>query len=127
MYKIEKHDGFLLVRFLEDFDFNVVQTIIHHITSIKEYPDTNDIWLIGQHRADIRLGELENLMREFHCRCPRDSTRTKTAIVVEPGMTEAIIQLWMNATNKKVSFDMRIFHTVTEAQLWMDLAESLSA
>ena len=127
MYTIEKHEECLLVRFDEDFDYNMVQTIIHHVTSIKEYPSTNDIWLIGKYRADIRLGELETLMREFQCRCPRDASRTKTAIVVEPGMTESIIQLWMNATRKRVSFDMCIFNTLREAQAWLEIPESMSA
>ncbi len=123
MYKIQKHEGYLQVNFEEDFDFRGVQAIIHHVTSIKEYPDTNDIWLIGHHRADIRLGELETMMREFHCRCPRDATRTKTAIVVDSGLTESVIELWVAATKKNVSFDMRIFETLEEARMWLGLSE----
>lgn len=124
MYKIEKHDEYLLVRFEADFDYNGVQAIFHHLTSLKEYPDTNDIWLIGDYHADIRLGELECMMRDFHCRCHREGERTKTAIVVKPGLTEAIIELWVNATRKMVHFDIRIFQSISEARMWMGIAQS---
>jgi len=127
MYKIEKHEGYLLVRFEENFDYNVVQTIIHHVTSIREYPSTNDIWHIGDYHADIRLGELEAMVREFHCHCPKDASRAKTAIVVKPGLTQAIIELWMSAVKKRVSFEMRLFHTLEEARLWVDVPEALTA
>ncbi len=119
MYKIEKHDGYLLIRFEEDFDYNVVQAVIHHVTRIKEYPDTNDIWLVGDRHADIRLGELDAMVREFHCHCPADASRTKTAIVVKPGLTQSILELWMSATSKRVSFDMRLFNTLEEARMWI--------
>ena len=55
MYRIEHNSDHLLVKFIDDFDFNTVEVIIHHLMLMKEYPDTNDIWLIGNHRADIRL------------------------------------------------------------------------
>lgn len=124
MYKIEKRDGYLLVRFEEDFDYNVIQTIIHHVTSVKEYPDTNDIWLVDNYRADIRLGELESMVREFHCHCPRDASRSKTAIVVKPGLTQAIIELWVSAAKKHVSFDMRIFNSKEDARLWIETSDA---
>ena len=119
MYKIDKRDGYLFVRFEANFDYNVVQAVIHHLTSIKEYPYTDDLWLIGGFRADIRLGELETMMREFHCHCPGEATRSKTAIVVDPGFTESVIELWVKATNKRVPFEMRVFHALADAQVWL--------
>jgi hypothetical protein len=127
MYNIEKNHDHLLVEFQEDFNYPMVQTIIHHETMLKEYPDTNDIWLIGKHRADIRLGELEKMVREFHCLCPTDATRTKTAIVVDEGLTGAILELWVNGLKKRVAFDIEIFHALDEAQAWLGVAESMVA
>jgi hypothetical protein len=123
MYDIKKHDSHLLVEFLGDFDYPMVQTIIRHETMLKEYPDTNDIWMIGKHRADIRLGELETMVREFHCLCPTDATRTQTAIVVNEGLTRAIIELWANALQKRVAFDIKIFHALEEAEVWLGVAK----
>lgn len=124
MYRIEKEEGYLLVRFLDDFDYGIVQAVIHHVTSMGDFADTNDIWLIGKHRADIRLGELETMVRDFQCHCPRDAARSKTAIVVNPGLTEAIIGLWVDGARKRVPFDMRIFHTFEEALTWLNASEA---
>lgn len=124
VYTIEKHDGYLLVRFKENFDYNTVLAVIHHLTSTKEYPHTNDVWVVGSHHADIHLGELETMMRDFHCRCPDDGSRTKTAIVVDPGLTESIIELWVSATRKRVPFDMRTFHALPDALDWLEVAQT---
>ncbi len=123
MYKIDKNDDFLLIRLEEDFDYNVMKSLIHHVTSIKEYPYTNDIWIIGARCADIRLGELEFMVSDFQCHCPRDAARTKTAIVVDPGLTESIIELWVSAVSKRVSFEMRMFHSLADARLWLEMEE----
>jgi hypothetical protein len=127
MYEIRKERDHLRVEFQEDFNYPMIKTIIHHETMLKEYPDTNDIWLVGKHRADIRLGELETMVREFHCLCPTDATRTKTAIVVDEGLTGAILEIWVNALQKRVTFDIKIFHTHDEAQEWLGVAESMVA
>ncbi len=123
MYKIENNGGYLLVKFEEDFDYNTVSVIIRHVTMMKEYPSTNDLWMVGKHRAHIRLGELESMVREFHCHCPQDATRTKTAIVAKQGLTQSILELWVNAVRKKVSFDLQIFHALEEAEEWLGVAE----
>ena len=127
MYEIRKERNHLRVEFLDNFNFSMVQTIIRHETMLKEYPDTNDIWLIGKHHADIRLGELETMVREFHCLCPTDATRTKTAVVVNEGLTRAILELWVNALQKRVAFDIKIFSTQDEAEAWLGLAEYMVA
>ena len=124
MYKIENNDDYLLVMFEDDFDYNTVNVIIHHVMMMKEYPCTNDLWMIGKHHAHIRLGELETMVREFHCLCPLDSTRTKTAIVAEQGLTQSILELWVHAVRKKVSFNLKIFHTLEEAEEWLGAVES---
>jgi hypothetical protein len=127
MYEIKKENGHLLIEFQEDFNFHMVQTIIRHVTMLKEYPDTHDIWLIGKCRADIRLGELETMVREFQCLCPTDATRTQTAIVVEAGLTGAILELWVKALQNRVAFDIRIFQTLEEAEAWLAEKETMIA
>jgi hypothetical protein len=127
MYEIRKEKNHLLVEFLDNFNYPMIQTIIRHETMMKEYPNTNDIWLVGKHRADIRLGELETMVREFHCLCPPDAIRTKTAVVVDEGLTGAILELWVNALQKRVAFDIKIFRTQDEAQEWLGVAESMVA
>jgi hypothetical protein len=75
--------------------------------------------VIGSHRARIRLGEIETMVREFQCRCTRDGNRTKTAIVVDEGFTHSIIELWVKAVLKKVPFEIRIFNDLADAEMWL--------
>lgn len=126
MYSIREHNGYLKVEFNEDFDFNTIQAVIHHVTSMHQYFQTNDIWVIGSHHAHIRLGEIETMVGEFQCRCPRDAQRTKTAIVVDEGFTHAIIELWVSALHKKIAFDMQIFDNLSAAEVWLAGERELS-
>ena len=119
MYSIQEYEDCLKVGFNSDFDCSTVQTIIHHETAMPQYRSTNDIWVIGSHRARIRLGEIETMVREFHGRCTREGNRTKTAIVVDAGFTHSIIELWVSAVLKKVSFEIRIFNNLEDAEVWL--------
>lgn len=122
MYHISTSENYLLVKFEEDFDYYTIQTIIHHETMLAEYERMNDVWLIGKCHALITLDELESMATAFKCMCPRGATREKTAIVVEPGLTEAIVELWIKEVAKKVPFELRIFHTLEEAEEWLGAA-----
>ncbi|MEN7972561.1 MAG: hypothetical protein ABFR47_01870 [Verrucomicrobiota bacterium] len=124
MYTIERNGDRLLVNFLESFDYDAIREVIHHVTMLKEYPHTNDIWLIGKHQANLRLHELESMVKEFQCRCPRDATRTKTAIVAEWGTTRSILEIWANALRKRISFELKIFQSLEKAEEWMGIAET---
>ena len=123
MYRVSRNDGYLLVTFIDDIDFSMIQAAIHHVTMLSEYTDTNDIWLIGGNRAAIHLDEIEILENEFQCRCPRDATRAKTAIVVDPGLTGAIIELLVSGLQKKVPFEIDIFRTLNDAKSWLGINE----
>ncbi|MEE9369782.1 MAG: hypothetical protein V3V05_13110 [Pontiella sp.] len=123
MYNICKLTDHLLVEFQDNFDYSTIKGIIHHETMMKEYPYTNDIWLIGSHHADIRLGELENMVKDFQCRCPIDATRTKTALVAKQGLTQVILEIWMNAVQKKVTFELRMFNNLDDAKVWLKIAQ----
>jgi len=127
MYDIVRNDEYLIVKFLEDFDYPMIHSAIHHETMLGEYADTNDIWLIGDKRAQIHLGEIELLVREFECRCPRSATRSKTAIVVDEGLTGSILELLVNGLKKKVAFEIAIFRTVEDAREWLEVSEASAA
>jgi len=123
MYSISHNAGYLLVEFVDDIDFFIIQTAIHQETMLREYAGTNDIWLIGHYRVAIRLDDLERLATEFQCRCPRNATRTKTAIVVNEGLTGAIIELWVKGVRTKVPFAIEIFRTLHDAKCWLGIED----
>ena len=119
MYNISRHAGYLLVKFIDDFDYPMIHTAIHHETMLKEYADTNDIWWIGDNRALICLSEIELMVEAFECRCSRDAKRTKTAVVVNEGLTGAIIEMWVNGLRRHVAFEIEIFRTLDCAKQWL--------
>ena len=123
MYSISRNDGYLMVKFIDDIDFSMIEAAIHHETMLGEYADTNDIWLIGNNRVAIHLDEIETLENEFRCRCPRDATRVKTAVVVDAGLTGSIIELWVHSIQKRLPFEIGIFRTLDEAKNWLGLRE----
>jgi|GEM_PF-3110718 len=123
MYNINKEKEYLLVKLHNDFNYPLVKTIIHHETALEDYRNKNDIWLVGEHHADIRLSELENMVKEFEQHCPAEAKRRKTAVVIRPGLTHAIFELWAKALRKRVTFEIELFQTLEEAQHWMETPE----
>lgn len=123
MYSISKNDEYLLVKFIDDFDYPMIKTAIRHETMMREYSDTNDIWLIGEKRAEICRGEIDLMIREFQGRCALATSRTKTAIVVNAGLTGSIIELFVHSLRQCVAFEIEIFRTLDEAKEWLGVSE----
>jgi hypothetical protein len=124
MYKITTHENHMLVKFNEDFTCSTIRTIIRHETLLPQYTRMNDIWLIGKYHALVTLDHLESMAADFKCLCPRNASRKKTAIVVNEGLTEAIILLWVKQPESRIPFELRVFHTLAEAKEWLGIAES---
>jgi hypothetical protein len=59
--------------------------------------------------------------------CPRNAKRQKTAIVIETGLTEAIVLLWIKESAHRVPFDCRVFYTLKEAEEWIGTSVSKMA
>jgi hypothetical protein len=127
MYRISRKEDYLLVKFIDDFDFPMIQTAIRHETAMREYADTNDIWLIGKYRAGINHDELDLMIKSFECCCPGNTQRTKTAIVVDAGLTGSIVELWVHGLKPRVDFEIEIFRTLGEAENWLGAKEALAA
>lgn len=112
------------VTFEDDFTYSTIRTIIRHETLLPQYTRMDDVWLIGKHQALITLGDLETMVADFKCMCPRNASRKKTAIVVDQGLTEAIVLLWIKQSEARMPFTCRVFHTLQEAESWLGVAES---
>lgn len=123
MYDINRENDYLLVQLHNDFNYPLIETIIRHETALEDYHHKNDIWLIGEHHADIRLSELEKMVKQFEHHCPAEAKRRKTAVVIQPGLTHAIFELWAKALKKRVTFEIEMFQTLEEAKQWIDIPE----
>jgi hypothetical protein len=116
-----------MVKFIDDFDFPMIQTAVRHETTMKEYADTNDIWFIGKYRAGLNHAELERMVKAFASSCPRNALRRKTAVVVDAGLTGSLIELWAHSLKQLVDFEIEIFRTLDEAKDWLGVNEALVA
>jgi hypothetical protein len=119
MYTISRKEDHLLVQLDDDFNYYALKTIMRHETMLPDYAVMNDIWLIGRHHALLTLADLETVALDLLRMYPAHATRRKTAIVVEPGVTEAIVLLWIKQAEQRLPFICRAFHTLTAAEVWI--------
>jgi len=127
MYTISKNNECMLVEFNADFDYGTMKSILINKTLAAEFRHLHNLWMIGKHRAQLRLGDIQTLVDDF-VRLHVGSTCTKKmAIVVEPGLTEAKMQLIASGIERLESISSRVFHTVSEARHWLLANNSPSA
>lgn len=124
MYRIDKTNEYLLVELEADFDYSTIKQITYNETMMSEVERLNDIWLIGKHRAHLRLGDIQLLVDDFKRLYTRTNDTKKIAMVVQQGLTEAIIQLLASGIHRCTSVSCCVFHTVDEARQWIQAKNS---
>lgn len=124
MYHITKTNESLLVEIEADFDYGTIKQITYNETVMSEAGRLNDIWLFGKHRAQLRLGDIQLLVDDFKRLYARPSDTKKIAMVVQQGLTEAIIQLLASGIRRCASVSCCVFHTVDEARQWVQAKNS---
>ncbi len=124
MYHIEKEADCLSVVFKGDFDFSTVKCIINDLLITPEFCCCHDIWMVGKHRAQVRLGEIQSIVENFSKLCPKNACNKKTAFVAEPGLTSAILELLASGLDRKLPLSCRIFETREAAEEWLGFKKS---
>ncbi len=127
MYDISKSDDCLLVEFKADFDYGTINSILSNESLADEFRRLHNVWVIGRHQAELRLGDIQTLVDDFgklHTGCP---DAKKMAIVVEPGLTEAKMRLMASGIERLKAISSRVFHTAHEARQWLLAGDNLPA
>lgn len=124
MYQLEKHDECLLVFFRETLNYSSIKCLIHDELVMPEFSRMNDIWLIGKHRADLRLREIQALLDDICQLVPAGVRTGKIAIVVDPGLTSAILELLAAGLERRLSLSCRTFETFEAAEEWIGRSAS---
>lgn len=122
MYKIDKTDTSLLVQFRGDFDYSTIKQIIYNELMVPNFCQLNGFWLVGKHRANLRLGDVQNIVEDY-CKCCSqcNSCTRKMAIVAEPGLTSAILELIAKGLNRKRALSCRVFESREAAEKWVGI------
>ena len=119
MYTFQRNKDHMLVKFENDFDRAELTSLIQLATADREYPATNDIWLVGPHHAVMSMGDLIGIMDSFCNCCPQNCSQRRTAFVANHGMTEGLLGLMAKDMGKRLPFECRLFHNLAEAQNWL--------
>lgn len=119
MYQVSRDEHCIMVELKQDFDYGILKEIIYNEIMISDAMHLHDIWLVGQHRAHLRLGELQNIVDDFRKLCPKGMRHKKSAIVVDPGLTEAILKLLADGIQMRLPITCRTFRAVDEARNWI--------
>lgn len=118
-YQIYIKADHILVEFEADFDYHMLRDVMRIESQMPEAQYMNDIWLIGKHHALISLTDLESILADVRAMSPEGVTSLKSALVIEPGLTEAIAHIWLQEAKGRTPFTCRIFHTLDEAEEWI--------
>ncbi len=119
MYKISIEKECLLVQFNANFDYSTIKQVMYKEMTLPDFPRKNDLWLIGEHRADLRLGDIQKLVDDFSRLYPRNMGAKKTAIVVQAGLTAAILELLAKGMESRFPISCRIFASRKAAEEWL--------
>ncbi len=125
MYGIEKNDNYLQIRFNADFNYGTIRRMMYEAAMIADFWKLNDIWMVAEHRADLQLGDLQNIIDDFCKIYPAKAREKKTAIVASPGLTSAILELLANGMNRKLPLSCKLFNSHSEALEWIGATESI--
>ncbi|MBN2162843.1 MAG: hypothetical protein JXR25_01920 [Pontiellaceae bacterium] len=125
MYEIDNTNGALIVKFKGNFDYSTIKRILYHEISMPEFFKQNDIWLVGTHRTNIRLGEIQEIVDDFGNLCPGERLRDKRiAIVAQPGLTSAFLQLLANGLDRRLPLLCSVFDALEDAENWIGATKS---
>jgi len=119
MYSIANNNDHLMVTVRSDLDYSMIKQIIYDELVMPEFRLLHDIWHVGKHRAQIRLGEIQTIVDDFRNLCPPDTCDKKVAIVAEPGLTASILKLLADGLDKKLPLSCRMFGSVDAAKEWI--------
>ena len=124
MYTIDISNDCICVTIRNDFDYSTIKRILHDELVIPGFCRLHEVWLVGTHRAQVRLGELQTIVDDFSRLCPREVIDKKMAFVAEPGLTSAILELLADGLDRKLALSCRTFRSREAAEEWIGLSAS---
>ncbi|MHA1940781.1 MAG: hypothetical protein ACW97P_03545 [Candidatus Hodarchaeales archaeon] len=115
---ITSKKDYILVEPTEGVDYLEIWEGFARILIMPEYLVNNDIWVF--HEGPIRLsyGDLYKIRDFIKKHYPENSTRNKTAIVVEKGFQKGLAEVFANIV-EDLPFEMKVFSDIQSAELWV--------
>jgi hypothetical protein len=120
MHVIESGPRYLSVIFSGAVDqaqlFKALMEIFRH----PEYPDKNSMWIFEGCECDFSNISMFDMLQMVRAYYPKETTRTKTAVVTSTSMHHAMAQLFCQEADQiPLSFTLRAFMNRSEAVEWL--------
>lgn len=117
MFRLTDKGDYLHMVFQGNNLAQLLETIDHELRE-PAFAHRNDIWEIGQAPLEIQFGQLEDITEHILARYPRGATRTRTAIVVAPGLNAGFAEIWAGSAGR-LPYEVRVFHDFKQAEAWV--------
>jgi hypothetical protein len=103
----------------KEVDFGEICEGIAEVRNLPELSEKNNIWVLheGPIKVDyVDLYKLRDFVREI---CPKNGTKSKTAIVVKSGIQSAMALLFTQIA-ENLPFEIKVFFDLQDAIYWIN-------
>lgn len=118
MHKITDTGSYYKVVMVGRVTFEDILAAIDDTMSQPDYIHRNDVWVFGHDALEVLYGELEQITDHILQGYPAEITRTKSAIVVPPGMNAAIVEMWHESSGR-LPVPVELFDNLAAAEAWI--------
>jgi hypothetical protein len=115
--KITVKKDYILVEHKE-VDFGEIWKHIEKLRDFHEFSEKNDIWVFHENSLKLDYDDLHNLKEFLKEVYPKNVTKSKTALVVTPGL-ESVMALLCSQTAGDFPFEIKVFTDFQAAENWI--------
>ncbi|MEZ4388071.1 MAG: hypothetical protein R3D98_10945 [Candidatus Krumholzibacteriia bacterium] len=110
--------GYLVVTLKGVVDYDTVHRLLIREIARPDFLHSNDIWHFVGCLPDLHFDELDAIVQDIARVYPDGATRKRTALVVEPGLMGAMVNLWVEHA-RELPFEVKVFEVYDEAVDWV--------
>ena len=115
--KITDKKDYILVEPQEN-EYWEIWEAIGRLLKMPEYPDKNDIWIFHEGPLDLVYDDLYKLRDFIKENYPQNTTRSKTALVVESGLQKAMAESFAQIAID-LPYEIKVFSDIQSAEDWI--------
>ena len=119
MHTITDRDRYLKVDITDISSLAEIFEAVQAEFNRDDYFRRNDIWEFGNDMLPLQYDDLNQLTSHILEIYPTHATRTKTAIVVPPGLNAAFAKIWAE-TAGRLPYEVRVFEVLAAAEAWIN-------
>ena len=116
--KITNNKDYILVEPTEGIDYWDIWEGFARMLIMPEYLVKNDIWVFHEGPMKLSYGDLYKIRDFIKKHYPKNTTRNKTAIVVETGLQKGLAEVFTDIV-EDLPYEMKVFSDIQSAEHWV--------